>query len=192
MSNSGWLTGLLASNWATMTSIKGVKPGMRHVNQNEKPRGSIPDQDCRLERVGADKMARNTAQFDRMRRACASRRGFACACLPVMRWRPEIAAAASELVTVCEEACLPEHSRVFFQGHRHLHDPGRYLHPALLILRRGPWPAHAARCTREPAKLARTIAQMRLRYMVVTSVDRDDLRDGGAGHFAECIDLFAS
>ena len=39
----------------------------------------------------------------------------------------------------------------------------------------------------EPGNLARTIAQMRLKYAVITSVDRDDLRDGGAGHFAACI-----
>ncbi|HFE47838.1 MAG TPA: lipoyl synthase [Chromatiaceae bacterium] len=39
----------------------------------------------------------------------------------------------------------------------------------------------------EPRQLAEAIAEMRLRYVVVTSVDRDDLRDGGAGHFAACI-----
>src|SRR3990172_1720785 len=39
----------------------------------------------------------------------------------------------------------------------------------------------------EPANLAATIAALRLRYVVITSVDRDDLRDGGAGHFAACI-----
>ncbi|MFC3337587.1 lipoyl synthase [Paracandidimonas soli] len=39
----------------------------------------------------------------------------------------------------------------------------------------------------EPVNLARTIAAMKLRYVVITSVDRDDLRDGGAGHFVECI-----
>ena len=39
----------------------------------------------------------------------------------------------------------------------------------------------------EPESLARAVAEMRLRYVVVTSVDRDDLRDGGAGHFAQCI-----
>ncbi len=39
----------------------------------------------------------------------------------------------------------------------------------------------------EPANLARTIAAMNLRYVVITSVDRDDLRDGGAQHFVECI-----
>ncbi len=39
----------------------------------------------------------------------------------------------------------------------------------------------------EPANLAKTIAAMKLKYVVITSVDRDDLRDGGAGHFAQCI-----
>jgi lipoic acid synthetase len=40
---------------------------------------------------------------------------------------------------------------------------------------------------REPENLAKTIAALKLKYVVVTSVDRDDLRDGGAGHFVECI-----
>jgi lipoic acid synthetase len=39
----------------------------------------------------------------------------------------------------------------------------------------------------EPANLARTIAALALRYVVITSVDRDDLRDGGAQHFVDCI-----
>ena len=39
----------------------------------------------------------------------------------------------------------------------------------------------------EPKNLAKTIREMALKYVVVTSVDRDDLRDGGAGHFVECI-----
>jgi lipoic acid synthetase len=39
----------------------------------------------------------------------------------------------------------------------------------------------------EPANLAKTIAALKLSYVVITSVDRDDLRDGGAGHFVECI-----
>ena len=40
---------------------------------------------------------------------------------------------------------------------------------------------------KEPENLARTIAAMKLSYVVITSVDRDDLRDGGAGHFVDCI-----
>jgi lipoyl synthase len=39
----------------------------------------------------------------------------------------------------------------------------------------------------EPRNLAATIAALKLKYVVITSVDRDDLRDGGAGHFVECI-----
>ena len=41
--------------------------------------------------------------------------------------------------------------------------------------------------TDEPRHLAEAITEMRLRYVVITSVDRDDLRDGGAGHFVACI-----
>ena len=41
--------------------------------------------------------------------------------------------------------------------------------------------------TQEPENLARTIAALKLKYVVITSVDRDDLRDGGAAHFVECI-----
>ncbi|GLS26918.1 lipoyl synthase [Marinibactrum halimedae] len=41
--------------------------------------------------------------------------------------------------------------------------------------------------SKEPRHLAEAIAEMRLRYVVITSVDRDDLRDGGAQHFADCI-----
>ncbi len=40
----------------------------------------------------------------------------------------------------------------------------------------------------EPANLAKTIAALKLKYVVITSVDRDDLRDGGAGHFVACIE----
>ena len=41
----------------------------------------------------------------------------------------------------------------------------------------------------EPAHVARMAASMGLRYVVITSVDRDDLRDGGAAHFARCVAL---
>ena len=41
--------------------------------------------------------------------------------------------------------------------------------------------------TEEPARLAQTISDMQLKYVVITSVDRDDLRDGGAAHFSQCI-----
>src|SRR5690349_24448064 len=41
--------------------------------------------------------------------------------------------------------------------------------------------------TDEPLNLAKTIAALKLKYVVITSVDRDDLRDGGAQHFVDCI-----
>jgi lipoic acid synthetase len=44
----------------------------------------------------------------------------------------------------------------------------------------------------EPGNLARTIAQLKLNYVVITSVDRDDLRDGGAQHYVDCIRKRAS
>jgi lipoic acid synthetase len=94
---------------------------------------------------------------------------------------------ANKLVTVCEEAACPNLPECFSQGTA-----------TFMIM--------GDKCTRrcsfcdvghgrpdpldinEPANLAHTIAEMALRYVVITSVDRDDLRDGGAGHFSECIE----
>lgn len=92
----------------------------------------------------------------------------------------------NNLVTVCEEANCPNLPECFTHGTA-----------TFMIM--------GDKCTRrcsfcdvahgrpdpldqnEPAHLAKTIAQMGLKYVVVTSVDRDDLRDGGASHFAACI-----
>jgi len=92
----------------------------------------------------------------------------------------------NKLVTVCEEASCPNLPECFTHGTA-----------TFMIM--------GDKCTRrcsfcdvahgrpdpldpeEPAHLAQTIAEMGLRYVVITSVDRDDLRDGGAGHFADCI-----
>jgi len=60
------------------------------------------------------------------------------------------------------------------------------MHAPLPVLRRGPRPARSARPD-EPLNLARTVAALRLQYVVITSVDRDDLRDGGSAHFVACI-----
>ena len=81
---------------------------------------------------------------------------------------------------------LPEHRRMLRQGHGHLHDHGRQVHAALPVLRRRPRPPDPLDVD-EPANLAKTIAALKLKYVVITSVDRDDLRDGGAAHFVECI-----
>lgn len=94
----------------------------------------------------------------------------------------------NKLVTVCEEAACPNLPECFTHGTA-----------TFMIM--------GDKCTRrcsfcdvahgrpdpldpnEPIHLATTIAQMGLRYVVVTSVDRDDLRDGGASHFTACVSL---
>jgi lipoic acid synthetase len=92
----------------------------------------------------------------------------------------------NKLVTVCEEASCPNLPECFTHGTA-----------TFMIM--------GDKCTRrcsfcdvahgrpdpldsdEPLNLANTIAQMGLRYVVITSVDRDDLRDGGASHFSACL-----
>lgn len=92
----------------------------------------------------------------------------------------------NRLVTVCEEASCPNLPECFSKGTA-----------TFMIM--------GDKCTRrcsfcdvahgrpdpldenEPHNLAKTIAQMGLRYVVITSVDRDDLRDGGASHFSACL-----
>ena len=90
------------------------------------------------------------------------------------------------LHTVCEEAACPNLAECFGHG------TATFMIMGDICTRRCPFCDVAHGRPRpldpeEPAHLARAIAQMGLRYVVITSVDRDDLRDGGAGHFAACI-----
>lgn len=90
------------------------------------------------------------------------------------------------LHTICEEAACPNLGECFTQG------TATFLIMGQLCTRRCPFcdVAHGKPDPldeNEPAHLAKTIAAMQLKHVVVTSVDRDDLRDGGAGHFKECI-----
>jgi lipoic acid synthetase len=92
----------------------------------------------------------------------------------------------NNLHTVCEEASCPNIGECFGKG------TATFMILGDLCTRRCPFcdVAHGRPQPpdpTEPEKLARTIAAMGLRYVVITSVDRDDLRDGGAGHFAACI-----
>ena len=92
----------------------------------------------------------------------------------------------SNLNTVCEEASCPNIGECFGHG------TATFMIMGDKCTRRCPFcdVGHGrpdALDQDEPLKLARTIARMRLKYAVITSVDRDDLRDGGAGHFVECI-----
>lgn len=93
---------------------------------------------------------------------------------------------ANRLVTVCEEASCPNIHECFSHG------TATFMVLGEVCTRRcsfcdvahgRPKPPDAS----EPLALADTISQMGLRYVVITSVDRDDLRDGGAAHFAACI-----
>jgi lipoic acid synthetase len=91
-----------------------------------------------------------------------------------------------KLHTVCEEASCPNIGECFGKGTATfmiMGDKCTRRCPFCDVGHGRPDPLDAD----EPLNLARTIAALRLSYVVITSVDRDDLRDGGAGHFVECI-----
>jgi lipoyl synthase len=92
----------------------------------------------------------------------------------------------NNLHTVCEEASCPNIGECFSGG------TATFMILGDICTRRCPFcdVAHGKPLppdVNEPENLARTIAQMGLKYVVITSVDRDDLKDGGAQHFVDCI-----
>ncbi len=93
----------------------------------------------------------------------------------------------NSLYTVCEEAACPNLGECFSKG------TATFMIMGDICTRRCPFcdVGHGRPeplDVEEPAKLAKTIQSMGLRYVVITSVDRDDLRDGGAQHFVDCIE----
>ena len=91
-----------------------------------------------------------------------------------------------KLHTVCEEAACPNLPECFGHG------TATFMILGDICTRRCPFcdVAHGrpnAPDPDEPKHLAESIREMGLRYVVLTSVDRDDLKDGGAGHFVDCI-----
>ena len=93
---------------------------------------------------------------------------------------------AEQLHTVCEEASCPNIAECFGKG------TATFMILGDICTRRCPFcdVAHGrplAPDSKEPSHLAETIARLKLSYVVITSVDRDDLKDGGAQHFVECI-----
>ncbi len=93
----------------------------------------------------------------------------------------------NQLVTVCEEASCPNIGECFGKGTATfmiMGDKCTRRCPFCDVGHGRPDPLNPD----EPASLAKTIAALQLRYVVITSVDRDDLRDGGAGHFVACIE----
>ena len=94
---------------------------------------------------------------------------------------------SNKLVTVCEEASCPNIGECFGKGTATfmiMGDKCTRRCPFCDVGHGRPDPLDAD----EPENLARTIAALKLRYVVITSVDRDDLRDGGAAHFVACIE----
>lgn len=97
----------------------------------------------------------------------------------------------NKLHTVCEEASCPNIGECFSGGTATfmiLGDICTRRCPFCDVAHGKPLPPDA----NEPENLARTIAQMKLNYVVITSVDRDDLPDGGAQHFVDCIKVVRS
>ena len=91
-----------------------------------------------------------------------------------------------KLHTVCEEASCPNIGECFGKGTATfmiMGDKCTRRCPFCDVGHGRPDPLDAE----EPLNLAKTIAALKLKYVVITSVDRDDLRDGGAGHFVDCI-----
>lgn len=153
-----------------------MKPGPRQVVAGEKQRGE-------------EKMARVPVRFD------ATRRGEQLRKPPWIRARfpgaPKVVELkrrlrAGGLHTVCEEANCPNLGECFTAG------TATFMIMGDVCTRRCPFcdVAHGrplALDDDEPARLARAVRDMNLNYVVITSVDRDDLRDGGAEHFTRCI-----
>jgi lipoyl synthase len=141
-----------------------------------------------IKEQGADKLVSNTANFDQ--HAPVLRKP------PWIRVRLPAGNAVAELksrlrdkrlVTVCEEATCPNIHECFNQG------TATFMILGDICTRRcsfcdvahgRPMPPDAA----EPENLAITIRDMQLRYVVITSVDRDDMRDGGAEHYVRCLE----
>ncbi len=137
---------------------------------------------------GAAKLQRNTAKFDQN--------------APVLRKPPWIRVRLpagnavadlksrlreNRLVTVCEEATCPNIHECFNKG------TATFMILGDICTRRCSFcdVAHGRPNppdTAEPQSLAETIRDMKLRYVVITSVDRDDLRDGGAEHYVQCLE----
>ena len=158
------------------------------MSQADKPRDKIAIKVSGVREVGADKMARNTAKFDvdtpRLRKP------------PWIRVRLPAGNAVADLkkklrgrqlVTVCEEASCPNIHECFSKG------TATFMILGEICTRRCSFcdVAHGRPLPpdeNEATPLAITESDMNLKSIVVTSVDRDDLRDGGAGHFADCIE----
>ncbi len=137
---------------------------------------------------GADKIQRNRAKFDteapRLRKPSWIRVRISDSA-KVSQLKQKL--RHNKLTTVCEEASCPNLHECFAKG------TATFMILGEVCTRRCSFcdVAHGRPnppSLNEPADLAETIQKMDLSYVVITSVDRDDLRDGGAQHYADCIE----
>ncbi|MDX5333874.1 MAG: lipoyl synthase [Gammaproteobacteria bacterium] len=150
---------------------------------SDKPQGVIRGEKLR----GAEKMARIPVKIEpteKVQRKPAWIRARSHASPRVQQLKKVL--REMHLHTVCEEAACPNLGECFDHG------TATFLIMGDICTRRCPFcdVAHGRPNPldpEEPRHLAETIQAMGLNYVVITSVDRDDLRDGGAGHFVECI-----
>ena len=139
-----------------------------------------------VKELGADKISRNTASFEKAE--ILRKPDWIRVRLPLGNAVEKLKSRLREnsLVTVCEEASCPNIHECFSKG------TATFMILGEVCTRRCSFcdVAHGrplAPDLDEPAQLGETIANMQLKYVVITSVDRDDLRDGGAQHYADCI-----
>jgi lipoic acid synthetase len=153
---------------------------------NSKNTGTFPMTDHKIEERGAAKTARIPIKV--VEKEPQRKPAWIRAKSPT---HPEVGRLkqllrSHQLNTVCEEAACPNLGECFAHGTATFMIMGR------VCTRRCPFcdVAHGRPTPldpQEPVHLAQAIAAMKLRFVVITSVDRDDLRDGGAGHFTDCI-----
>ncbi|MDW8478811.1 MAG: lipoyl synthase [Xanthomonadales bacterium] len=137
---------------------------------------------------GADKVARNPVRVDPGQAPALRKPAWIRIRIPpggaVQALKSRL--RANGLVTVCEEASCPNLHECFSHGTATFMILGDVCtrRCAFCDVAHGrPKPPDPT----EPARLAAAVREMGLRYVVITSVDRDDLRDGGAAHFAACV-----
>ena len=157
------------------------------TDQNKIPIHIINPKDPGVKELGADKLARNTARFDQDA-PVLRKPSWIRVRLPAGNAVADLKSRLRDnsLVTVCEEATCPNIHECFNKG------TATFMILGEICTRRCSFcdVAHGRPNPpdeNEPESLAQTIHDMKLRYVVITSVDRDDLRDGGAEHYVRCL-----
>ena len=157
------------------------------TDQNKIPIQLVPPKDPGIKELGADKLARNTARFD-LDAPVLRKPSWIRVRLPAGNAVAKLKSRLRDnrLVTVCEEATCPNIHECFNKG------TATFMILGEICTRRCSFcdVAHGRPNPpdeNEPESLAQTIRDMKLRYVVITSVDRDDLRDGGAEHYVRCL-----